>query len=88
MGSALILDSEHPSVITQDEKLDYIGTRLKKHELHAFMNLANEISSCHNLSKNEVEDLFDTFQHILITKYKHKLDTKWTQCPIKREEDF
>ena len=85
-GSALILDSEHPNNVSRGEKLDYISTRLNKHELHAFMHLANEVNLC-NLSKDNLEELFNMFHHILESGYKTKWKIKWTSCPIKMERE-
>ena len=85
-SSVLTLDSEHSSVISRAEKLEYISTRLKNHELNAFMNLANEINFC-NLSRENLEELFDMFQHILDSCYKSKWKTKWTCCPIREIEE-
>ena len=83
--TALTLDSEHSRVISREEKLEYISTRLEDRELHAFMNLANEVDFC-DLSKERLADFFDIIQHVLKILYNLDLQIKWTHCPIKEAE--
>ena len=85
MSSALILDSSPPNVITRDIKLAYLDDRLSNHELHAFMNLADELKVC-NFCREETEELFGLIQHLLGAYHKFNRDVTWTHCPIEVKE--